>query len=263
MLLDYHTHTPLCNHAVGEPVEHCRRAIEIGLPEIGFSDHSPMPPRFDQWRMGLGQLPEYLKSVLRAKSEFPDLTVRVGLEADFHPGTEDYVQIVLAQYEFDYVIGSIHHLGDWGFDSPDEKDRWEKSDVGEVWAEYFGLVERLAQSGLYDILGHADVVKKFGYRPSGDVELLERKALEAVAKAGMAIELNTSGLRFPCKEMYPSERMIRAAREMEIPVTLGSDAHRPEQVGADFDQAVALLREVGYTNIARYEKRESESVPLG
>ncbi len=264
MLLDYHMHTPLCKHAEGAPEEYAQRAVDVGLGEIGFSDHSPMPAHYDpDWRMSVEEFPGYVESVLRVREEFPQLVVRLGLEADYFPGTEDFVYNVTGEFDFDYVIGSVHYIDDWGFDNAANKARFESCDLYEVYAQYFDRVARLAKTRLFDILGHPDVVKKFGFRPDRAYDDLLRGALEAVKAAGMALDVNTSGLRYPCREIYPSRRMLEMAREMEIPVTLGADAHKAEHVGAGFDEAVKLLRSVGYSTLARYEARRAESVPLG
>ena len=263
MIADYHMHTPLCKHAVGEPEEYARRALERGIEEIGFSDHAPMPPSYDpDFRMAEAQFPEYVEKVRRCREAFPQLSIKFGVEADFHPGTEDYVREFLARGGFDYVIGSVHYIGDWPFDNPEHARRFETCDVYETYARYYDLVARLARTGMYDILGHPDVVKKFGYRPSRDTSELERRALEAVAAAGMALDVNTSGLRRPAREIYPSLRLLRRARELGIGITFGSDAHEPRHVGEDFGKAVALAREAGYTHFRRYARRAYELVPL-
>jgi histidinol-phosphatase (PHP family) len=263
VIADYHTHTPLCKHAVGEPEDYARRALERGLVEIGFSDHSPMPSDYDpEWRMARSEYGSYVEKVRRCRAAFPALPVKLGLEADFHPGTEAYVADLLREHDFDYVIGSIHYLGDWGFDNPAHVARFAERDVYDIYAQYYGLVAGLAATGMYDILGHPDVVKKFGHRPSRDWEPLERRALEALAAAGMALDVNTSGLRRPANEIYPSLRMLRTARALGIGITFGSDAHEPGHVGEDFDRAVAHARAAGYTTWRRYAARRYEEVPL-
>ena len=263
MIVDYHMHTPLCKHAVGEPEEYAKRAIERGIGEIGFSDHCPMPVTYDpDWRMEIGQYAEYIDLVLRCRKAFPQLSVKLGLEADYHPGTEAFVREIIGRYDFDYVIGSVHYLGSWGFDNPDLAHRFEGKDLHEVYREYYDLVVRLAETRFFDIVGHPDVIKKFGHRPPGDYEPLERRALEAVAKAGMALDVNTSGLRRPAREIYPSLRMLKAAREMGIGITFGSDAHEPKLVGESFDEAVALVRSAGFTHFRRYSRRAFDLVPL-
>lgn len=263
MLVDYHMHTPLCKHAVGEPEEYVRRAIERGIGEIGFSDHSPMPPGYDpNFRMTVEQYPEYVEKVMRARAAFPDTSIKLGLEADFHPGTEDFVYNVTNEFDFDYIIGSVHYIGDWGFDNPDNIHRYRNDRMYETYEQYFDLVAGAARSGLFDIVGHIDVIKKFGHRPDRPYDDLLRRALEAVRAAGMAIEVNTSGLRVAAKEIYPSRRLLEIAHALGVPVTLGSDAHRPSHVGEDFDSAVALVKSVGYTQVMRYAQRRAQAAPL-
>lgn len=265
VLVDYHCHTRLCKHATGEVLQYAERAIARGLAELGFSDHMPMPAWYDpDSRMFEDEFDAYLGWVRDAQARFAGrLTVRLGLEGDFVPGTEDYVRAVIARAPFDFVIGSVHFIGDWGFDNKLNIAEWDKRDVGEVYAQYFALVEGAARSRLFDVLGHIDVIKKFGHAPSRAIDAILESALRAVKDAGMALDVNTSGLRFPCREIYPSRRLLDLARAMDVPVTLGADAHRPEHVGEDFDKAVALLREIGYTHIVRYAARKPEPVALG
>lgn len=263
MIADYHMHTPLCKHAVGEPEAYARRAIERGIEEIGFSDHCPMPESYDpDWRMARSEYPAYAEMVRRCQKAFPQLSIKFGLEADYHPGTEAYVREVIAAYPFDYVIGSVHYLGEWGFDNPDLAYRFEGKDLHEVYRQYYELIVKLAETGMYDIVGHPDVIKKFGHRPSRDYEALERRALQAVAAAGMALDVNTSGLRRPAKEIYPSLRILKSAREMGIDITFGSDAHDPKLVGESFAEALIHVKAAGYTQFRRYSGRKFDRISL-
>ncbi len=256
-------HTPLCRHAVGEPEEYVRQAIAKGIDEIGFSDHNPMPDGYDAaFRMTVEEFPSYIEKVVRVREQFPDFPIKLGLEADFHDGTEDFVYNTTNEYDFDYIIGSVHYLGDWGFDNPENAKRFEGRDLFELYRQYFEKVARLAASGLYDILGHPDVIKKFGHRPERPYDDLMGQALDAVHRAGMSLDVNTSGLRRPAKEIYPSRRFLELAREVGVGVTLGSDAHKPGEVGHEFGAAVELLKSVGYRDVQRYTQREREAVSL-
>jgi histidinol-phosphatase (PHP family) len=257
MLVDYHMHTPLCKHAVGRPDAYAQQAVARGIPEIGFSDHNPMPPWYDwDFRMAHGQLGAYLAEIRRLQKEFAGrLTIRLGLEADYFPGTEEYVRETLASTPLDYVIGSVHYIGSWPMDNPNYAEEFQRRDLAQVWREYWDLVGRLGATRLYDILGHADVVKKFGHRPKKNCDGMVRAALRSIRRAGMTMEINTSGLRKPCREIYPSPRILELAFAEKVPLTLGSDSHDPKDVGADFDRAVELARSVGYRSIWRYEAR--------
>ena len=261
---DYHMHTPLCHHATGEPVEYARRAVELGLTEIGFSDHSPMRrDDFDNWRMRAGQLDEYVAKVRLAQNEFPQLTIRLALEVDYLPGHEDWIRDLAARHPWDYFIGSVHYVSDsWDIDNPAKLSEWKKRDPFEVWSAYFERLIQAAESKLFEIIGHADLPKKFGHRPTRDCTPLYEKFLAAAAKAGCAMELNTAGLRKDCKEIYPSRDILQLAFANRIPITFGSDAHAPGEVGLNFAEAIALARSVGYTETSRFNRRQRESVRL-
>jgi len=261
---DYHMHTPLCRHALGEPVDYARRAVEIGLTEIGFSDHSPMPrDDFDNWRMFDRQLDEYVAKVRLAQKKFPQLTIRLALEVDYLPGHEDWIRALAARQPWDYFIGSVHYVSDsWDIDNPAKLSEWKKRDAFEVWSLYFDRLTRAAESQLFDIIGHTDLPKKFGIRPEEDCTPLYEIFLAVAARSGCAIELNTAGLRKDCREIYPSRQILQLAFENHVPITFGSDAHAPEEVGMNFAEAVTLARSVGYAETVRFQGRQRESVWL-
>ncbi len=259
---DYHMHTPLCRHAVGEPVEYARRAVELGLTEIGFSDHSPMRrDDFDNWRMLDGQLDEYVAKVRIAQKEFPQLAIRLALEVDYLPGHEEWIRSLATRHPWDYFIGSVHYVSDsWDIDNPAKLSEWKKRDAFEVWSAYFERLTLAAESKLFEIIGHADLPKKFGIRPAQDCTPLYEKFLTAAAKSGCAIELNTAGLRKDCKEIYPSRQILELAFQKGVPITFGSDAHAPGEVGMNFAEAISLARSVGYSKTCRFHRRQRESV---
>lgn len=254
---DYHLHTPLCRHAAGEPAEYAKRAAAIGLDEIGFSDHSPMRrDDFDNWRMNQDQLDEYAGKVRKAQKDFPQLTIRLALEVDYLPGHEDWIRELAARHPWDYFIGSVHYVFDsWDIDNPAKRSEWNRRDLFEVWSAYFDRLTMAAASGLFEIIGHADLPKKFGRRPARDCTPLHKKFLAAAKKSGCAIELNTAGLRRDCREIYPSRQILELARREGVPITFGSDAHAPEEVGMHFAEAVQLARAVGYTECRRFARR--------
>ncbi len=261
---DYHMHTPLCRHAKGEPSDYALCALERGLDEIGFSDHSPMPrDDFDDWRMRLDQLSDYVARVDRARREAPSLTIKLALEVDFLPGQEEWVRDLAGRHPWDYLIGSVHYVTEsWDIDNPHRIALWKGRDLFEVWTAYFERLTQAAESGLFDIIGHADLCKKFGFRPDADCTLLYRRFLASARRAGVAIELNTAGLRKECREIYPSRALLELAHQEGVPIAFGSDAHAPEEVGADFEKAVALARSVGYAHACRWTRRERTIVPL-
>ncbi len=264
---DYHMHTPRCNHATGDVRDYANAAIQCGLTEIGMSDHSPMPGGFDKaWRMDRSELPSYLKEIEQARDALSDtLTIRVGLEADFHPGTEVYVKEMIAAYDWDYVIGSVHYIKDWGFDNPDCMQIWDTWNIEDAYCAYFELVRQSALTGLFNIIGHPDLIKKFGHRADANckrVQSAEESMLQAVLNSGAALEVSSAGLRKPVGEMYPHKRIIKRAAELGIPFSYGSDAHSPAEVGHGMDACLNMLASFGVKEIASFKQRKMTMVPI-
>lgn len=260
-------HTPRCNHATGSVMDYCQAALDAGLSEIGMSDHSPMPNGFDAaWRMAYLELPDYLAEVEQARDVLADrLAVRIGIEADFHPGTEEAVQSMIDSYPWDYVIGSVHYIGDWAFDNPDELFRWDSMDVEQAYCDYFELVANSAATGMFDIIGHPDLIKKFGQRPpagSQRVKAAELAMLEAVRDADVALEISSAGLRKPVGEIYPAASIVQQGAAMGIPFAFGSDAHAPQEVGHGIDECLRSLLQAGVTQLASFHQRERRWVTI-
>lgn len=264
MLVDYHVHTALCGHAVGEMEDYVRVAVQKDLVELGFNDHAPLfHVRDPELAMDSQQLPMYVEQVRDLQRRYSRPRIKLGIEADFVPGYEEDLRRLLDQYDFDYVYGSVHLIDDWRFDdSRLYPHQYEGRNVEEDYAQFFSLIRQSAQSGLFDVLSHIDLIKKFNYRPDGDIDDLLAETVRVIADAGVCVEVNTSGLRRPCEEIYPSEQILRLCRQNGVPVTLGSDAHSPAEVGLDLIKAVELLRRVGYTQVATFEGRERRMVGL-
>ncbi len=261
---DYHMHTPLCRHAVGEPVALAAQAVKLGFSEIGFSDHSPMPrDDFDDWRMASRELDTYVANVEAARRAFPQLTIKLALEVDFIPGYEDWIRDLAARHPWDYLIGAVHYVSEsWALDNPQKLSEWKRRDPFEVWTAYYERLTMSAESGLFDIIAHADLCKKFCFRPKEDCTPLFARFIEATQRSGAAMELNTSGLRKECREIYPSPPIVRLAAQAGVPITFASDAHAPGEVGANFAEALALARDAGYTQSLRFTQRRREVIPL-
>jgi histidinol-phosphatase (PHP family) len=261
---DYHMHTPLCRHAQGEPVAYAARAVEVGLEEIGFSDHSPMRrDDFDNWRMRLDQLDEYVEKVRRAQKDFPGLSIKLALEVDYLPGHESWIKDLAARHPWDYFIGSVHYVSDsWALDNPEDIRKWTERDPFDVWAVYFDRLGMAAESELFEIIGHADLPKKFNIYPKQDVTPLFQRFIERAARAEVALELNTAGLRKDCQEIYPCRALVELAARAKIPITFGSDAHAPGEVGSAFAAALALARAAGYTHTCRFQQRQRSETRL-
>jgi len=264
-LIDYHIHTNLCGHAVGEMADYVKEAINSDLEEIGFSDHLPLngdSGKGQNLSMALDELPHYVNEVTNLRKSFPEIRIKLGIEADYVPGTESYTKELLTRYNFDYVMGSVHYIGEWAFDHPGERKEWDIRDVDTVYKEYFELLRKSARTSLFDIIGHCDLVKKFGNRPttelSGDLD----DTAKVFKEYGVAVEINTSGLRKPVDEIYPSLEILKVYREYDIPIVFGSDAHTPDDVGKDFDKAMSLARQAGYQEFVTFENRKMKHQKL-
>ena len=158
-LTDYHVHTPLCRHAEGTPAEFIDAAKHAGLVEIGFADHNPMPESFDDWRMNYDELPRYFDFVAEARaSGFP---VRLGLECDFIPGRESWIEKLTGMAQWDYLIGSVHYLASgWDVDNPKHLFRFTEASVESIWDTYWELFNQCIRSGLFDFVAHPDLPSK-------------------------------------------------------------------------------------------------------
>ena len=257
MIVDLHNHTPLCNHAEGEINEYIEVAIKSGTKYFGFSDHAAMD--FDpKYRMAFSDMDCYEKDVLEAKEKYKDkIEILLGYEVDYLKGHMD--ERVL-NANVDYLIGSVHFIEGWGFDNPEFIGRYKEQDIDEIWQKYFDTIKDMAESKLFDIVGHLDLIKVFKYMPNGDINQIAKAALEAIKKADMVLELNVAGYRKPIGEAYPSLSLLKQAYELGIPITFASDAHKPEQVSMFNDEVVKMARDVGYTECAVFKNRVRESV---
>jgi histidinol-phosphatase (PHP family) len=274
MLTDYHLHLrPDERQALTEQfhtsanAERYRAvADERGILELGVSEHIY---RFTQalelWNHPLwvsfahDDLDEYCGFV----REHTDL--RLGIEADFIPGREDHTANVLQARDFDYVVGSVHFLSDGALDM-DDYSVWNSGrSVEEIWRRYFETIGQSARSGLFDIISHPDLVKYWGdqaRRPEGDLRRYYELAAEGIAESDVAVEVSTAGLRKPVAELYPARALLEMCLEAGAPVALSSDAHRPEDVGADYRQALELLAEVGVSELCVFERRSRRLEPV-
>jgi histidinol-phosphatase (PHP family) len=257
-MLDYHIHTKLCNHASGEMEEYVRYALTQPLQEIGFADHLPMLKwAKSEYAMTFEQLPYYVSEVQRMQETYPDLRIKLGIEADYYsPEEEQATRKLLAQYPFDYVYGSVHFVDDWAIDDPRNMHHWEEQGTDKVYIEYFARLQQAARSGLFDIISHTDLAKNFGLHPAKDISHLLEETVRVYQESGVAVEVNTSGLRKPVKEIYPSRQILRLLKDYEIPIVFGSDAHAPDEVGEDFAFARHIAKECGYKELVSLEQRQ-------
>jgi len=258
MRIDYHIHTLFSDGKKGLS-EYINQAMKRKIDEIGFSDHIYFKKAV--WSMDFADLPNYVNKInaLKKTSQIP---IKTGAEVDFVPSKMVRLMRMINRFDFDYLMGSVHFIGDWQIDSDKQIHRWRRENVDQVYQQYFALVQEMAKSGLFDVVGHLDLVKKYNFRPKRDITSLLFETVEVISKAKMCVEVNTGGLRKPCREVYPSEELLKICFENGLPITLGSDAHSPEDIGVGLDKAVDLLRKAGYIEIVRFTRRNRELVKL-
>lgn len=260
-MVDYHVHTPLCDHATGTPQEYIEKAIASDLFEIGFSDHAPLPLHLRQnITMEPEETEEYITMLQDLWDKYP-VAVKIGFEVDY-PLFSTFESRYFNDTRIDYIIGSCHFIGDWPFDHPAFVEEYNRRDINQVYHDYYRLVYDMVATGLFDIIGHFDLVKKFGHRATKDMSKDVEPILRIAAKQSTAIEINTAGWRKPVKELYPSFDILQKMYEYNVPITFGSDAHAPEEVAYDFDKAVELVKRAGYRKIIGFRKRKQYTITL-
>lgn len=274
MLTDYHLHlrpdeedTPPERYFTTENVERYQAAAAtVGIDELGVSEHIH---RFTQalelWRHPFWE--EEARDDLDAYCEFVRTTsLKLGIECDFVPGAEDRTASLLEARDFDYVVGSVHFVGEAAVDH-EGWDIWEgRGDAEGVWRRYFEALAECARSGLFDVLAHPDLVKVWGSGrplPERDLRFFYEPAIEAIAESGIAVEVSTAGLRKPVAELYPARAFVEMCVEVGAAFSLSSDAHLPEQVGFGYEHALEFLSDLEVSEICVFERRSRRLEPLG
>jgi histidinol-phosphatase (PHP family) len=257
VIVDYHMHLRGPDERIDHTVAGVERFVETaaarGVDEIGFTEHvyyfrQTLPlwtvPYYTE--RCVYDLDAYVDAVVEAKRQ--GMPVKLGLEVDYADGRQDELAAVLEPYPWDYLLGSVHYVDELAVDQ--QPGIWAEHSVEEVWRRYFAALEELAASGHVDVLAHPDLAKIYGRRP----ERIEYPALD-----GVALEISTAGLYKPVGELYPDPPMLAG----HPPITLASDAHVPEDVGRDFDQALTLARAAGYETVTVFDERRPRQEPLG
>jgi histidinol-phosphatase (PHP family) len=277
VLTDYHVHlrqdeiaeTPASRFFTPGNAERYREvASDRGISELGVSEHvHRFHAALDVWQhpfwcqTAADDIEEYVAFV----REETDL--RLGIEADFVPGREDRMANLLEPYEWDYVIGSVHFLRDYAVDMGGAFDVWGRGESAEkVWRRYFQTVAEAARTGQYDIMAHPDLVKVWGRgrpAPNGDLRRYYEPAIEAFSDTGVAVEVSTAGLRKPVREIYPSRAFLEMVIDAGLPIALSSDAHKPDDLGYGYEEAVSLLGDLGVTELCVFERRQRRLEPIG
>ncbi len=277
VLTDYHLHlrsddldASAAEYFTAANAERYRTAAsERGIAELGASEHVY---RFEQalavWRHPFWE--RYAHDDLDAYCSFvrEQTDLRLGIEADFIQGAEDRLAELIEARDFDYVIGSVHFLRDGAVDMDDYSVWSSGRSVEEIWRRYFQTIGESAASGLFDVLAHPDLVKYWGAAdperplPAGDLRRYYELAIDGIAQSGIAVEVSTAGLRKRAGEIYPAPAFLEMCLQAGAPIALSSDAHRPEDVGADYKQALELLEKMGVRELCVFDGRERRLEPI-
>ncbi len=260
ILYETHCHTPLCKHAFGEPEEYAEVAHARSLRGITFTCHNPMPDGYSPHvRMAPEELDQYVAMVYRARDIWSGrLDVRLGIECDYFAGYESWLERQIGDTDFSYVLGSVHPQ------IREFRERYWTAGAREFQRAYFEALASAAETGLFDALSHPDLVKNETseeWRPESILDDI-RRVLDRIARAGVAMELNTSGANKLIPEMNPFPRMLAEMRSRSIPVVIGADAHEPERVADRFEEALDLLEDVGYSKVSYFIERERHEVGI-
>lgn len=259
-LIDCHIHTGYCSHATGDAAEYVAAGRAAGLTAMLFTEHAPLPDAFDPDRhlsMADADLEPYCATVTelaRQNAQGPDpLTVALGLEVDWLAEDPGHAPHSIARGRAagaQVFLGSVHFLGIWAFDDPDDLSGWDVRGVDEVWDDYIDVWCDAAASGLFDVMAHPDLPKKFGHRPSFDVTSRFDRMAQAARAGDVLIEVSTAGLRKPVGELYPGPELLAAFGRAGVVATVGSDAHAPREVGFAIEQAYDALLGAGHVRAA-------------
>ncbi len=260
VLYESHCHTPLCKHAFGEPYEYAAVALERGFKGITLTCHCPLPDGFSSSvRMDPEQYDDYVAMIAATRGAFAGkLDVRLGLESDFYPGVEPWLEKLHARVPLSHVLGSVH------YQVSDYRKIYYKGDVPAYQQLYYDHLALSAETGLYDTLAHPDLIKNES-PADWDFERMRpfiERSLDRIAATGVAMELNTSGVQKSLPEMNPSPSQLLLMRERNIPVVIGADAHVPQRVGDGYVKALNLLLGAGYSEVSFFIDRQRQSVPI-
>lgn len=261
LLYETHSHTPLCRHANGLPEEYAAVAYRRNLKGLIVTCHNPMPRDFaSKYRMSIEELDAYESMVMHAKNLWSGrVDVRLGMESEYVPGIESYLEKLHTLKPFKYILGSVHPQ------ITEYRTEYFRNDIVAYQKLYFEHLAMAAETKLFDTLSHPDLVKICSpdcWNPSSILTDIQH-ALDRIARAGTAMELNTSGLLKQLNEMHPGELILNEIRARNIPMVIGGDAHQPERAGADFDVALRLLQRLGFTTVSLFlERHQRQDIPI-
>ncbi|MFW5930553.1 MAG: histidinol-phosphatase [Desulfosalsimonas sp.] len=262
-MIDYHVHTMLCNHARGAMEQYIDHAVSSGLREICFLDHLTLNENGLGLSMTADEVPLYYYAARRLQAAYRGkIRIKVGLEIDFTPGLWDSAQKMAEQFDFDVIGGSVHFVKNNNLVSSKISSGKRGIPDDAFYESYLDLLDTMLDRTFIDVICHIDVIKKFGAIPPDWFYEKLRALLDKIAETDKTLEINTSGIHHPVGEIYPRPDLLKQCRKKNIPVSIGSDAHLPEQVGRNFTRAETILRQAGYSQIAGFDRKTRFLVPI-
>ena len=255
---DYHIHTQYSD-GKATPEEYITAAISSGIREIGFSEHLNLVSEKRDWCIDISKVPVYISHIKSLRRTEKRIKVRLGLEVDYFPGKENLIYEFIHKLDLDYIIGSVHYMGETAVDSGPEY--YEGKNIDDLYQSYFNIVNEAVASGLFDVIAHCDLVRIYNFKPFADPEHLYRNLAKGMAEHDVVLEINTNGKNRPLGDFYPDRRFLRIFKEENVPVCVNSDSHFPSRIGQYFDEAYSLHKEAGYKEMAVFGRRDRFLVP--
>jgi histidinol-phosphatase (PHP family) len=233
--------------------EYIKQAIKKQTDIFGFSDHAPM--NFDKkYRMKISDMINYENNIDNLREKYKNqIKILKAYEVDF---IYNFIENAVINADVDYLIGSVHFLDSWGFDNPEFIAEYKNKDIDTIYDNYFLAVKNMVKTGYFNIVGHFDLIKVFNYRPKKDIKKIAIETIKEIKKSNMAVEINLAGFKKPIKEQYPSKEILELCLEFDIPICFGSDAHKIEDIGYNYNKTKELVKKIGFTKEVYFENKE-------
>lgn len=253
-MIDYHLHVVAHDDrpmTVENILEYCEVAKSRGIKQLGITEHDRYLDKID------------IGAFVEAREKSKDVALRLGIEIDYIPGNEEEMFNISGALPYDYVIGSVHRVDKREVDRATDQSIYEEYETYELYEAYFRNVRESAMSGMFEVIGHPDLIKIFRHAPDEDITPMLEETADAIADSGVVVDVNSAGLRKPIGEIYPSRKFLEMFFERDVPIILSSDAHAAEEVGAGYEESIPFVKSVGYREVATFKDRDRmESLPL-
>lgn len=255
--IDYHIHTMLCNHAQNGMEAYIKKAVLAGFDEICFLDHLTISAPGNKFSMTPSEVPLYFQAVQNLKNRYKEIiSIKAGLEIDYHPEHTGLIHNIIESFSFDVIGGSLHFPG--GVDVVSHKSDWSKGEykTDHIYRLYFEYLDKMIDDDYFDFVCHIDLIKKFG---RDSLEYFEKEydgIIEKIAKKNLAVEVNTSGYSHPANNVYPSFEILKKCFESGVEITIGSDAHDPDNIGRHYEKVLPVIILAGYKHVCVFTERK-------